>query len=309
VMHGPQGTGKNLFFEAVLGCYGRYGRLLNQDSVEDKFNDWASCLLFGVADEMVARDEMYHAKNKLKTLITSDRIRINPKNLASHYERNHANLVFLSNEIQPMALERDDRRYAVIWTPAKLDAGFYNAVLGEIRDGGIPALHDYLLSLDLADFGPATLPPMTTAKRDLIELGMESTERFYVDWTSKYLPLPVVSVRTEDLYEAYRHWAHRNGVAKLAQMATFIGSISKRPGVRKARERHYEGYSHQKIVQSTCIHPPGVQPPGAADMLASSINAFNEAAKAWRDAAAASSSRPTGFASYNRTGTDHDAAF
>jgi hypothetical protein len=34
-------------------------------------------------------------------------------------------------------------------------------------------------------------------------------------------------------------------------------------------------------------------------MLASSINAFNEAAKAWRDAAAASSSRPTGFASSN----------
>lgn len=282
IVHGPQGTGKNLFFEAVMGIYGRYGRLLNQDAVEDKFNDWASKLLFGVADEMVARDEMYHSKNKLKTLITSDRIRINPKNLAPYYERNHANLVFLSNEIQPMALERDDRRYAVIWTPPKLDAAFYNEVLAEVAAGGVAAFHAHLLEVDLAGFGPASLPPMTEAKRELIELGMDSSESFFVEWVAGHLPLPAVSCRSEDVFDAYRHFCFKQGVHKPASMKTFVGAISKRPGVRRARRQHYKGHSNLQTVQSVVITPPGAEDAANRKTLSEQINRFAEALGDWR---------------------------
>ena len=55
VIHGPQGTGKNLFFECVMAIYGRYGRVIDQSAIEDKFNDWASRKLFLIADEVVAR--------------------------------------------------------------------------------------------------------------------------------------------------------------------------------------------------------------------------------------------------------------
>ena len=79
-------------------------------------------------------------------------------------------------------LERDDRRYTVIWTPAKLTRDFYQEVLDEIRAGGIAALHDYLLNIPLGDFGTGTEPPMTKAKADLIELGKDSTERFWDEW-------------------------------------------------------------------------------------------------------------------------------
>lgn len=291
IMHGPQGTGKNLFFEAVCKIYGRYGRLLNQDAVEDKFNDWASCLLFGVADEMVARDEMYHSKNKLKTLITTDSVRINPKNMASYYEVNHANLVFLSNEIQPMALERDDRRYGVIWTPPKHDAAFYNEVLAEVRNGGVAALHQFLLQLDLGDFGPATLPPMTDAKKDLIELGMDSSESFYVEWIGKGTPLPVLACRAEDLFEAYRFYSLRQGVHKSASMKTFIGAISKRPGVRKEKRQHYKNYSKLVLAQSSVILPPGARDPADRQDLADDINAFNEALRDWKAETAPGGSR------------------
>src|SRR6185503_7325370 len=42
VLHGPQGTGKNLFFEAIMAIYGHYGRVIDQTAIEDRFNDWAS---------------------------------------------------------------------------------------------------------------------------------------------------------------------------------------------------------------------------------------------------------------------------
>ena len=69
----------------------------------------------------------------LKGFITGTWIRINPKNVSAHDERNHVNVVFLSNERQPLVLEKDDRRYTVIWTPGELGAQFYDEVRREIE--------------------------------------------------------------------------------------------------------------------------------------------------------------------------------
>jgi putative DNA primase/helicase len=283
IMHGPQGTGKNLFFEAVAAIYAEYSQIVDQDAVEDKHNDFMSRKLLLIADEVVARQEMYHSKNKLKGLITSDWIRINPKHLASYRERNHVQVVFLSNEVQPMALERDDRRYAVIWTPPKYEADIYNQVIAEINGGGIAALHDYLLKLDLGDFGPATLPPVTQAKKDLIELGLDSSERFFNEWQDRHLPLSVVACRSEDLYSAYRHWCGLNGVGKPAQLSTFIGTVAKRPGVQKGRHQHYKNFSKTVEMQSVVITPAGAPRPEGKELLADSINDFNTSLKAWKD--------------------------
>jgi putative DNA primase/helicase len=282
IMHGPQGTGKNLFFEAVLGIYGTYGQVVDQDAIEDKYNDFMSRKLMLVADEVVARQEMFHAKNKLKGLVTSDSIWINPKFVARYRERNHVQVVFLSNEVQPMALERDDRRYAVIWTPTKWETDMYNAVLAEIRGGGVAALHHHLLHLDLGDFGPATLPPMTQAKRDLIELGMDSSERFYIEWSDRHLPLCLSGVRTEDLYAAYRHWCSLQGIGKPAQLNTCVGAWKKRPGVLVRRDRHFLNHSLTREVQSMVLYPASSEQRLTREQLTASINEFKEALSDWR---------------------------
>lgn len=283
VLHGPQGTGKNLFFEAIMAIYGEYGRIVDQAAVEDKFNDWASRKLFLIADEVVARMELYHTKNKLKSLITGEWIRINPKNIGAYDERNHVNLVFLSNETQPLVLERDDRRYTVIWTPAKLTRDFYQEVLDEIRAGGIAALHDYLLNIPLGDFGTGTEPPMTKAKADLIELGKDSTERFWDEWIAGNLPVPATAAKTDDLYNAYRHYCSREGVQKPAQSNTFIGNIAKRPGAVKCRKRFYENLTVATVVQAMVIYPPGADPAMPIHELTEAIVEFAGSLNAWRD--------------------------
>ncbi|RMF24512.1 MAG: hypothetical protein D6760_03140 [Deltaproteobacteria bacterium] len=211
VIHGPQGVGKNLFTEAVMAIYGEYGRIVGQAEIEERFNDWASRKLFLIANEVVARAELFHQKNKLKALITDDWIRINPKNVAAHDERNHMNLVFLSNEVQPVVVEPGDRRFAVIWTPKKREQAFYQAVLDEIRNGGIAALHHYLLNVDLGDFHPGTPPPETRARRRLIEISKESPDRFADEWLAGELDAPVHACALADLYEVYVRWIRKNG--------------------------------------------------------------------------------------------------
>jgi len=238
VLHGPQGAGKNLFFEALMGIYGQYGRIVDQAAIEDKFNDWASRKLFLIADEVVARSDLYHVKNKLKSFITGDWIRINPKNIAAYDERNHVNLVFLSNEAQPVVLDEDDRRHAVIWTPDRCAPEVYQAVVQEIRDGGIAALHDHLLKVDLGDFTPATLPPYTDAKRELIDLSLDSTSQFFYALETREIPIPrMAPALSQDVYDVYRVWCARTGM-RPASMPRLLSSLDRRHRTYTARKRY-----------------------------------------------------------------------
>ena len=274
VFHGPQGVGKNIFFEAIMAIYGEYGRIIDQAAIEDKFNDWASRKLFLIADEVVARAEIWHTKNKLKGIITGEWIRINPKNMGAYDEKNHVNLVFLSNESRPLVLERDDRRYTVVYTPEKLDPQFYETVRLEMETGGIDALHHYLKTLPLGDFKPWTAPPATRAKDDLIKASMDSSEQFWNDWLERTLPLPVGPARSEDLFAAYRQWCTITN-SRAPSLNTFISETSKRRGCIKARKRNYVAGAPTPC-QSTVIFPNG-------DSLGDEIHALSLAMDGFKD--------------------------
>lgn len=280
VLHGPQGTGKNLFFEALMSIYDKYGRVIDQAAIEDKFNDWASRKLFLIADEVVARSDLYHIKNKLKAFITGDWIRINPKQIQAYDERNHVNVVFLSNEAMPVVLEEDDRRHTVIWTPKKLTADFYVEVRREIAEGGVAALHDYLLHVDLSKFGPATLPPVTQAKRQLINLGLDSTSRFFYEIESGELNVPLMPALSTDVYSLYKAWSARNGL-RAAPLPKLINALDRKHDVRSARKRyitHTGGIAgpHGLLMFGGSECPPGKSEPA---WLGESIETFRTASR------------------------------
>lgn len=293
VVHGPQGTGKNMFFEVIMGIYGRYGRIIDQSAIEDKFNDWASRRLFLIADEVVARSDLYHVKNKLKAFITGEWIRINPKNMAAYDERNHVNMVFLSNEAMPTIVEQDDRRHAVIWTPEKLSPDFYAGLKAEIDNGGGAALHHYLLHLDLGDFGPSTKPPMTDAKRELIDQSLDSPSRFVLafekgdveGFPAKAAPALLTPCLSQDFYELYGAWCHRQGLKALNQ-----------PKFMNAVDRKHQGRVERKRLGGTgnparVLHLPGGHeaPAGQneSDWLADRADIFKQALKDFKNTSGA----------------------
>lgn len=227
VFHGTQGAGKNLFFEIVAAIYGRYALVVGQEQLEDKFNDWASQKCFLIGDEVVARQELYHQKNKLKAFITGETIQINTKMLPLRTERNHVNVVFLSNEHQPLALEEGDRRYFVVYTPPRRDDDLYARVAACLRGGGREAFYHYLLHYDLGDFDEFEIPPMTRAKQDLIELGLKPSERFVREWLSGYLPLPLTVCSAGQLYRAFKRWCAQTGERWPPPQEMFTKSASK----------------------------------------------------------------------------------
>lgn len=288
LMHGPEGSGKNTFFGALRQLYAAYACQFSQVELESQFNGWASGKLFAIGNEVVSRAELYHIQGRLKSMVTEPEWIINEKMLPARSEQNHCNFVFFSNRIDIAKLDPGDRRYCVVWTPPALPSKFYQEVAEEIAAGGVAALHHHLLHLDLGEFNPHTKPPMTTAKAELVELGMDSTERFFRDWTAGTLGLPAVACVSEDLYAAYRVWCQREGIGKAAQKQTLLTAIGKRPGVRKVQERYLR---HSQTEKRTVIFCPGYAQ-GPADggnrqvWIGQQVSEFAGALLAYRESAA-----------------------
>lgn len=211
IMHGDEGAGKNFLFDLLVDIYGSYGALVGQDELEDKFNDWRSGKMMVIGDEVSSRAELVHNKNRLKSLITSPTVQINPKGLPRRAEANFINIVFLSNELQPLALDNSDRRYCVIYTPPRKEQSYYAKLRDWRADNGAAKLYHWLLNYDCAGFDPDSPAPDTVHKQDLIDINRKSPERFWLEWSEGILDLPYQSCSMEQIYQGYTKYAQRIG--------------------------------------------------------------------------------------------------
>jgi len=274
IMHGPQGTGKSTVFQALVEIYGDYATVLNQRGLEDKFNaDWTDSKLFILAEEVVNRQEMWHIKGELKELVTGSWVRVRDLHRTAYRQRNHINLVFLSNEDQPLPLDNDDRRHLVVYTPPEKPERYYDLIHEELMNGGISAFYDHLLNLDTTGFHPKKRPPMTVAKSHLLRLSLPSERRFAEDWINGDLELPVIPCLSTDLYSAYLRWCRTNGESRPRTSAQFYSSIQHLPGWDKRKTRVYASPTSAETTPKPIVHPPmeaivangTVRPTGASD--------------------------------------------
>ena len=256
IMHGDEGSGKNLFWEIVQAIYGEYGSVVGQDQLESKFNDYLSKKLFIIGDEVLSRQEMRHLKGKLKAMISGKTLQIETKMMPVRPEANHVNLVFLSNELQPNALDASDRRHLVVWTPPKRERSWYQAIVNCAESGGREAFYYGMLHRDLSKFDPFAPPPVTEAKTALIDLGRPNPERFYLAWQAGDLPIPYASCAASQAYRAYKRWALMQG-EKFTSAANYFS----RQVLREARDsvsvkKCRLGLASGQTVNLWCVTPP-----------------------------------------------------
>lgn len=228
VMHGEEGTGKNIFWEDVIGkLYGEYGVVITQSQIESQFTGWVSRKLYAVADEVVSRSEKMHVKGRLKYYVTGGKVSVNEKNLPERFEDNFMNFVFLSNEIMPLALDMGDRRYTVVWSDDVPDRAYFDTLAKEIDNGGLEAFYHHLRTIDLGEFNEHTKPHKNKAREDLIKLGLSPTRKFFNEWESETITVPFISCRASDLYKAFTKWCSENGERFIPSNTTFGREMSR----------------------------------------------------------------------------------
>jgi len=113
IVHGHiQGAGKSLFFDRIMRkIYGSYLLTLGQGQLESQYNDWVDGKLFTVFEEIFQGKDRYSHMGMIKQLITGDTVYINKKFVSGWTQDNFVNTVFLSNDLQPLSLDENDRRH------------------------------------------------------------------------------------------------------------------------------------------------------------------------------------------------------
>jgi putative DNA primase/helicase len=274
IMHGEEGTGKNIFWEEIVSkLYGRYAVVITQTQIEENYTGWISQKMFAVADEVVSQAEKRHVKGRLKQLISGTLVPIREMYMPTRWEKNFLNLVFLSNEIEPLKLDMGDRRYCVVWCDDVPDKAYFNALAAQMDNGGIAAFYDYLLKLDLGDFNEHTKPLINEAKKDLIQLGLSPVRKFFEDWEGELLPVPFTSARAQDLYKAFTKYCHENGERYLPTATAFGREISrvipKVENVKLAMELNdWQGHLYEPIPPPPeCITAPEIKKHRSIDAM------------------------------------------
>lgn len=293
IVHGPEGTGKSLLFDVMRTIYGDYGRMATQLQLQSEYTDWLSKMLFCQAEEVVTRQELRHHKGLLRNLITNPVVNINEKYMPLRAEKNQANFVFLSNEINPVPVEDGDRRYTVIWYEPKrgYDEQYFKNLGAEAENGGPAAFYGWLLSQDLHGFHEHTRPHETQARSELIQINMPPRDRFHMEWEQGLVPdVEYGPARVCDAYAVFKRWCAIKGERFIDNEATFGRMLGRHmwKGVRQGSVRtwdridqggYFEKVQARQTWRGTLVVPKGWSPPkgeGGEEGLWGAVRGFQD---------------------------------
>lgn len=180
VIQGEQGIGKDSILAAIEKVMGIHNcSQVTLQHVESQFNEW----LFGkqliIFQEMLAtgRRNIY---NKLKTYITDPVHTVNTKHVSLQRIANRAVYVFLTNYKHALSLDPSDRRMWVWYSKMqRKSAAYYNRYYEWLKNPqSAGALLQFLLHYDTGTFNASAPPPMTDAKRTLVEASASEIEQY-----------------------------------------------------------------------------------------------------------------------------------
>lgn len=279
LMHGNiHGAGKSLFFGAVMEkIYTIYHKTLDQRDLESQYNDWAEQVLYLLFEEISNNKTKHGMMGFIKHLITGSTLSIHQKFLASMRQANHMNCVFLSNHTQPLPIEENDRRFLVLYPKSTLPPDLLERVARDLDSKEvIQAFYTALLQVDLTGFDAHTKPPMTEAKRDIIEYTKAGYDTFVTQWIKGETDFPYVSCTSMQLYDAYQKWSKRTNEHVVSQKR-FMGEAKKYGIVSTTDQKHWrkpKGTRGQTKVIIVGVPPEDVP---LQDWLGEQIDKFDKA--------------------------------
>lgn len=172
-----EGIGKSAFvtlFEKIFGAHNC--ATVSARKLLSGFNDFVGEKLFVAAHEVETREDA--ALDELKSLITEKRIKINAKYAREYDTENHANFLFLSNKVNALRLDKNSRRFFVIFNrrdPKPLE--YYDALFDAFENGA-GFIYDFLMARNLDNFRPHGAAPKTNS----LELVAASTQSDAAVW-------------------------------------------------------------------------------------------------------------------------------
>jgi len=176
LLKGEPGTGKSYFGTLMRWLLGETNvSCPTNELIHEIYTQWAKSCQLIVIEEIMARGRL-ELMNKLKPMITQPTVIIREMNKPAYEQPNVFNLLMFTNHEDALLIDRQDRRYCVLFSPAKAREHAYYAALWDWTRDHKAAILDHLLKRDLSAFQPLAHAPMTAAKGELIAEGLTDVQ-------------------------------------------------------------------------------------------------------------------------------------
>jgi hypothetical protein len=176
LIQGKQGVGKSYVGEVMRWLLGDSNVALVGTS--ELHSDWSGFLegkRLILIEELMAGGRL-ELSNKLKPWITQEKIRVNEKYVPMHDIENRAAFVALTNHEDAIYIPDDDRRFFVCFSPAEKRPKEYYDDLFAWSKTNLGVILGYLQHRDISAFNAKSAPPITEAKRQMIETSLPPLE-------------------------------------------------------------------------------------------------------------------------------------
>jgi hypothetical protein len=167
-----QGFGKDLlinFIEKMLGDHYVY-RTAETDDIFGNFNSVIRDKIVLQLNELEGKDG-FSNKEKLKNLITQEKVKINEKNVKAYSQTNYLRIVICSNNLTPIEIPCDNRRYCVFQsTQCKPSISYFEKLANYLSSkDAIYTLYDYFNNVNIEDIilDDPKVRPITSAYKEM----------------------------------------------------------------------------------------------------------------------------------------------
>lgn len=177
VFRGELGTGKGAFGRAMLRIFGRHGvRTQGAAVLDNRFNVHLRdcCLLF--ADEVDW--DSRRSSSQLKGMVTEESLFIEPKGVDATNQPNYLHIIIASNSDWVIPAAPGERRFAAfhVSNSKKNNDAYFDALFAEMDNGGLEAMLDDLLAMDLTGWHPRRNIPQTGELSDQKLAGLSGAD-------------------------------------------------------------------------------------------------------------------------------------
>jgi hypothetical protein len=175
---GGQGMGKTLIGYTLWQIYGDNFTEVTQDNLHSTFNSFVECKQFILGDEITGGGEKKQDTDRLKSMITREKVIINNKYQPTYELPDVINYMLTSNQADALYIENADRRVFIIEISGEpMAQKFYDSYDVWYRKAeNAAAVFYHLQHVDLSGFNPKAKAPMTDAKMAMIEVSGTDAE-------------------------------------------------------------------------------------------------------------------------------------
>jgi hypothetical protein len=199
VLIGGQGVGKDTALKPIFEAVGIHNvASIDTATLQGQFNFFLKCQLIYVQEAMTyGRRDLY---NTAKPYISAQatRLAVNEKNIRQYSVPNIQNWLITSNYENALSLEYDDRRFWVyrVLIDEPPSSGYFAGLHSWFKAGGTEKVFGWLMQRDLSKFDPMAKPPMTAAKRVMLEASHPRPVRLLLEQLTDGGPLAHRTVLT-----------------------------------------------------------------------------------------------------------------